>query len=207
MLSERLNYSALHGLRHPFVGSMGSGLFATSPFLSGYNRSIHLPPPQTHTVQPISNPNMILYNAANNIRPFQIPTSSSSRPLHPLSTDFGVLAAAAAQAGSSATNNAAAIAMQAAATQAASYQNTLKSAAHLVHEMKTAQLETIEANANSPNIVLATLSQQYGNLDRHSLFPGLSSALTSSNVSSRNSPPLSLCTSRIKFVSESNDIK
>ena len=201
MLSERLNYSALHGLRH--VGSMGSGLFGTPHFLSGYNRSIMSPSP----IQPISNPNMILYNAANNIRPFQIPTSSSSRPLHPLSTDFGVLAAAAAQAGSSATNNAAAIAMQAAATQAASYQNTLKSAAHLVHEMKTAQLETIEANTNSPNIVLATLSQQHGNLDRHSLFPGLSSALTSSNVSSRNSPPLSLCTSRIKFVSESNDIK
>ena len=200
MLSERLNYSALHGLRH--VGSMGSGLFGTSHFLSGYNRSIMSPSP----MQPMSNPNMILYNAANSIRPFQIPTSSSI-PLHPLSTDFGVLAAAAA-AGPSTTSNAAAIAMQAAAAQAANYQNSLKSAAHLVHEMKTARLENIEANTNSPNI-LASLSQQHGNLDRHSLFPGLSSALTSSNMSSipsRNSPPLSLCTSRTKLVSELKDI-
>ena len=81
LLSERLNYSALHGLRHG--GSMGAGIFGTPHFLSGYNRSMMT----TNPMQSLTTSNMILYNSSNNLRPFQIPTSSSS-PLHHLSSSI-----------------------------------------------------------------------------------------------------------------------
>ena len=122
---------------------------------------------------------MALYNATNSLRPYQSHTSPLN-PLHPLPSDFGLLAAA----GSSAANNAAAIAMQAAAAQAASYQNSLKTAAHLAQEMRATRLETSEASTASPMSLASSLSQHYGNLDRLSTLTGLSPALTSTNSTS-----------------------
>ena len=199
MLSERLNYSALHSIRH--VGSVGSGLFGAQHFLGGYNRSI-LP---TNTLQHIPTANMIFYNSANQIRPFSIPTSSSSS-LHPLPTNLGVLAAAAA--GSSGINDAAVIAMQAAA-QAVNYQNSFKSAAHLVTEMKAARIQNLATSTPSPTI-LASLSQQQNNLDRHPFLPALHSALSSpklSSLASRNSPPLTLSSPSLNVHDEPIDRK
>ena len=195
-MSERLNYSALHGLRHGH--SMGGGVFG-GHFLGGYNhRSIM----STNPIQSLTSPNMILYNASNGLRPFPAPTSAS--PLfHHLSSDYGVLAAA----GSSPTSNAAAIAMHAAATQAASYQSSLKSAAHLLHEMKSTRHDSTTATSSS-SMILASLSHQQGSLNRHSFLPSIASELTSSNLSStppRKYSPPDLSATRINFLRDSKD--
>ena len=158
---------------------MGGGLFNTPHFMNaGYNRSMMTASP----LQTLSNPNMILYNAANNLRPFQSPAASTN-PLHPLTPDFGILSAA----GSSAANSAAALAMQAAAAQAATYQNSLKSAANLVNEMRNSRIGNGETNGASSLALAASLSHQYGNPDRHSILSGLSTSLTSPNVGSATS--------------------
>ena len=174
LLSERLNYSALHGIRH--VGSIGNGLFGSAHFMNnGFNRSI-LP---SSSLQPLSHPGMALYNATNSLRPYQSNTSPIN-PFQHLTSDFRLLAAT----GSSAANDAAAIAMQAAAAQAASYQNSLKTAAHLAQEMRATRLESSEASRASPISLASSLSQHYGNLDRLSTLTGLSPALTSTNSTS-----------------------
>ena len=142
---------------------------------NGFNRSM-MP---SSSLQPLSHPGMALYNAANNLRPYQS-HSSPANPLHPLTSDFGLLAAS----GPSAANNAAALALQAAAVQAASYQNSLKSAAHLVQEMRATRLESGETNVASPLALASSLSQHYGNLDRPSTLTGLSPVLTSTNPTS-----------------------
>ena len=165
LLSERLNYSALHGLRH--VGTLGSGLFATPNLINGYNRSLIASNP----LQPVSASNMMLYNnASNHMRPFHAPVSSPS-PYHSLSNELNMLAAAAA--GSSTPSNLAAAAMHAAAAQAVGYQSSFKSA----------RPETLDGSITSP-LVLASLSRHQTELDRQSFLSGLSTALASSNKSS-----------------------
>ena len=165
LLSERLNYSALHGLRH--VGAIGSGLFATPNLLNGYNRSLI----SSNPLQPVCSSNMMLYaNTSNHMRPFHTPVSSAS-PYRSLSNEFSMLAAAAA--GSSAPSNLAAAAMQAAAAQAAGYQSSFKST----------RPDSLDGSIASP-LVLASLSRHQTELDRQSFLSGLSSALASSNTSS-----------------------
>ena len=166
LLSERLNYSALHGLRH--VGALGSGLFAAPNLLNGYNRSLI----SSNPLHPISASNMMLYNnASNHMRPFHTPSVSSPSPYHSLSNELNMLAAVAA--GSSAPSNLAAAAMQAAAAQAAGYQSSFKSA----------RPESLDGSIASP-LALASLSRHQGELDRQSFLSGLSTALASSSKSS-----------------------
>ena len=146
---------------------MGAGLFGTSHFMNnGYNRSIMPASP----LQSLSNPNTALYNVANNLKPFLSPMATTN-PMHPLSPDFGLLSSV----GSQAANSAAAMAMQAAAAQAATYQNSLKSASHLLHEMRNTNLENADANKTS-SIMLASLSHHYGNHERLSLRTCLSTS-------------------------------
>ena len=152
---------------------MGAGLFGSAHFMNnGYNRSII----QASPFQSMSNQTTSLYNVTNNLRSFLSPMASGN-PVHPLSSDFGLLSSAV----SPAANDAAAMAMQAAAAQAATYQNSLKSATHLLNEMRNTNFERTNVNKTSP-IILASLSHHYGNSDGHSLVPRLSATTTSSNV-------------------------
>ena len=163
-------------MRH--VGPMGAGLFGTTHFINnGYNRSIVPASP----LQSLSNPNTALYNVANNLKPFLSPMATGN-PVHPLSPDFGLLSSVGSQAASSA----AAMAMQAAAAQAATYQNSLKSASHFLHEMRNTNLENVDTNKTS-SIMLASLSHHYGNQERLSQLPCLSTSKSSSSAVSATS--------------------
>lgn len=158
---------------------MGNGFFGAPHFLGGYNRSMMA----TNALQHIP--------TVNPIRAFPAPSLSSS-PLHPLSANFGVLAAAAR--GSVSVNDAAVIAMQAAAAQAVNYQHPIKSTGHFGTEMKGASLQHLASYAPS-SMVLASLSQQQNEIDRHPFLSGLHSALSCpklSSLTSKKSPPRTL---------------
>ena len=150
---------------------MGNGFFGAPHFLGGYNRSMMA----TNALQHIP--------TTNQIRAFPAPSVSSS-PLHPLSANLGILAAAAG--GSANVNDAAVIAMQAAAAQAVNYQHPIKSTGHLVTEMKGANLQRF-AGYSPSSMVLASLSQQTNGIDSRPYLSGLHSALSCPKLSPRTS--------------------